>query len=185
MKYKFGIENYSSFLSPAVISLLLIGLTSSCGRPKQKVDISEGSSMASNTLDVSDPNCKKSACPKVESQIVDDFGKDLSLETLTGVVGVPVEWKIKVKSEAAAGRIRIALIEKPVWLESNAGSEPGSIIGSGVPKEVATNASFVVLARDIGRCKALEKVTKSCADVKTPFAEYDKLFNIKFSISGN
>jgi hypothetical protein len=168
-----------------LVFLGLTGLMSSCGRSKQKVDIGVGSTMSSGTLDVSDPNCKKAACPKVEFQLVDDSNKDLSQETLTGSVGVEVNWKFQVKSEATPGRIRIALVEAPIWLTSAAGAEPGSIVASGKPTETATNASFVVLARDIGRCKAMEKVTKSCADVKTPFEAYDKLFNIKFSITGN
>jgi hypothetical protein len=172
-----------------MLTATLVGLVvgmSACGKAKQRVDIQDASSVSStDTLTVNDPNCKKSACPKVDFSIVNGSGKDLTTESFSGSMGVPVDWKLRVKSDATPGRVRIVILQAPLWLKSKPADIPGGVDIVEVPDEVATNASFVVLGRDISRCKALEKVTKSCTDTKTSYKEYDTLFNIRFSITGN
>jgi hypothetical protein len=164
-------------LHPAILS---------CGKTTQKVDVQDASSVSSaSNSTVSDPNCKKSSCPKVEFSLVDGNGRDLSIESFSGALGVAVDWKLRVKSDAPAGRIKIVMLEKPSWMEPKATAEPGALDITDTPDLAATNASFIVLARDITRCKVLEKVTKSCTDIKASFKEYDTLFNIKFSVTGN
>jgi hypothetical protein len=132
----------------------LLGLFA-CGRTEQKVELK-------NELlsDVSDPNCKKGSCPEVEYTLVDGSGSSIESKVYEGTVGVPLKWPVSVKSSAPAGRIKLELVEKPTWLVKEASGTPGSIFITNKPNdmEFVSDGFLVILARDIGRCIALEKL---------------------------
>jgi hypothetical protein len=99
-----------------------------------------------------------------------------------GVQGSQIDWTIKVKSTAPAGRIKIALAESPVWLKKRESNVAGSLQLYGLPENVVTENIVRILARDISRCAALEKTTKECSNPKISLADYDKIITFKYSI---
>ena len=160
-----------------ILILPFVLLSSSCGRTEQKVELKN------KLLDeMKDPNCKKGACPEIEYSLVDGSGVDLKSKTLEGVVGSGVEWLVKVKSGAPAGRIKIAFGEKPGWFEKRDGATPGSMVIYGSPVGVVEENTFTIVARDISRCAALEKQTKLCTSKDGKFPQYEKTFTLKYTI---
>ena len=161
-----------------VLVILMVTFFASCGKTEQKVSLQE----AAGT--VSDPTCKRAACPVVEFTVVN--GKDLSLDKVveTGDVGTDVDWSVKVSSKAVSGRIKLLVVERPLWIEKKESSEVGKVFFIGKPDEVAAKNAISILARDIGRCRALEKTPKNCESAETSFEDYDKTFRLNYTISG-
>jgi len=162
------------------ISILgLLGLFA-CGRTEQKVELKN-----QVLSDVSDPNCKKGSCSEVEYTLVDGSGSNIESKVYEGTVKVPLKWPVSVKSSAPAGRIRLELVEKPVWLVKEASGTPGSIFISNAlgDTEFVSDGFLVILARDIGRCIALEKLAKDCSSPQVALAKYDRKFKLRFKIS--
>jgi hypothetical protein len=167
----------------AILSLMVI--VASCGRSKQKVDIQDNSSMRSDTsgpTSVKDPNCTASSCAAAEFSLVDDSGRDLSSITLSGKVGVPVSWKLRVKSASSPGRVRIAVTESLLWMKKESAGEPGGIDIIGTPTDSVRDNFILVIARDMTRC-ALKQTSKECTDVSKSFPDCDKSIKIKYTIS--
>lgn len=158
-----------------VLSLALVSL--SCGRTEQKIELK-------NKLleETNDPNCKKGACPEIDYSLVDGSGVALANKTLEGVMGSNVEWLVKVKSTAPAGRIKIAFGERPGWFEKRDGASPGSMVIFGIPTSTVEQNTFTIIARDISRCAALEKQTKLCTSKDGKFPQYEKTFTLKYTI---
>lgn len=176
-----------------VSSLMIAALfyASSCGRPKQKVEVKDlgtkgagtGSTQASGI--VTDPNCSSaSACKSVEFTLQDDQGRELAQASgLSGKLGVDISWSVQVAAKGTpAGRIKIALINAPVWMESAPGKTPGSLSIVGTPRDVMQD-SINIRARDMTRCAINNKKDEDCTDVEKFYSDYDKDISVKFSIS--
>ena len=161
------------------ISILgLFGLFA-CGRTEQKVELKNGL-----LSDVSDPNCKKGSCPEVEYTLVDGSGSNIENKVYEGTVKVPVKWPVSVKSSTPASRIKLALVgEKAQWIQKESSGTPGSIFIVGIPEEFTSESSISFLARDMGRCAALEKTVKDCSSPEVSLAKYDRKFKLKYKIS--
>ncbi|MEI6833706.1 MAG: hypothetical protein WCL28_06905 [bacterium] len=158
-------------------SLFFAILALSCGRTEQKIELK-------NRLleEVNDPNCKLRDCPELAIKLVDSSDVDITSKLFVGVQGSQIDWTIKVKSTAPAGRIKIALAESPVWIKRRESSSVGSLQLYGLPENVVTENIVKILARDISRCAALEKTTKECSNPKVSLADYDKIITFKYSI---
>jgi hypothetical protein len=163
------------FISLFVVVCGMISL--SCGRTEQKVELK-------NKLldDANDSTCKAKNCPEVDYKLVDGSGVDISSKVFVGVKNSSVEWTIKVKSTAASGRIKIAPVQWPGWMNRRDAGSAGSMQIYGTPDNVVTENTVRILARDISRCAALEKSTKQCSDPQSELPDYDKVFTLKYSI---
>jgi hypothetical protein len=159
------------------ISIFFAILALSCGRTEQKIELK-------NRLleEVKDPNCKLRDCPEIAYKLVDSSDVDITSKVFEGVQGSQIDWTIKVKSTAPAGRIKIALAESPNWIKKRESSVAGSLQLYGRPDNAVTENIIRFLARDISRCAALEKTTKECSNPKTSLADYDKIITLKYSI---
>ncbi len=159
--------------------LLSLGLVVACGRTEQKVELK-----SSQLDDLNDSNCKRDKCPAIDFSIVDSSGFDVTSKTFEGLVKTPIEWAIKVKSTSPAGRVKIVLKEYPTsWMNFRNNGAPGSLLLFGTPENITGSNAVTILARDIARCVALNKDSKkNCSDVKVGFADYDKTFNLKYTI---
>lgn len=149
----------------------------SCGRAEQKVELK-------NRLleSVNDPNCKPGICPEIVFKLVDSSDVDITSKVFEGVQNSSIDWTIKVKSTAPLGRIKIALAESPRWVKKRELSSAGSMQLYGPPENVVTENVIKILARDISRCAALEKVTKECSNAKASLPDYDKVIILRYSI---
>ncbi len=169
--------NYSSIFS---IIVAPFALAFGCGQPNQKIDINNSLLSAS-----ADPNCNPGACPEVEYSLVDGAGKSLDSASQSGAVGKNFSWSVKVKSSAPSSRIKIAVVQKAQWmLATGSSTDGGGLDISGKPTEAVSQNSVVILARDMGRCAAMEKVPKDCSSPEKSFDQYDKKFQMKYTISG-
>lgn len=164
-------------LKPTFVILLLM-FFASCGKTEQKVSLQE----APGT--VSDPSCKRAACPAVEFAVVNGKGLSLDQAVETGAVGIDIDWSVKVSSKAVSGRIKLLIVERPLWVEKKDSSEAGMVSFIGKPDDVAAKNAISILARDIGRCRALEKTPKNCESAESSFEDYDKSFKLNYTISG-
>lgn len=163
-----------AFVFTFLTSILIVA----CGRTEQKVELK-----SSQLDDLNDASCKRGKCPAIEYSVVDSSGFDVTTKTFEGLVKTPIEWAIKVKSTSPAGRVRIVLKEYPTaWMNFRNNGAPGSLMLFGTPENVTASNTVTILARDISRCVALSKDTKNCSNVKVDFADYDKTFNLKFTI---
>ncbi len=157
-----------------------VALTLACGQPNQKVDLQN-----SLLTDSADPNCKPGACPEVAYALVDGAGKSLDSASQSGAIGKDFAWSVKVKSSAPSSRIKIAVVQKAQWMiVKSSASGGGGLDISGNPTESVSQNSVVILARDLGRCAAMEKVPKDCSSPEKSFDQYDKKFQMKYTISG-
>ena len=157
-----------------------VALTLACGQPNQKVDLQN-----SLLSDSADPNCKPGACPEVAYALVDGAGKSLDSASQSGAVGKVFAWSVKVKSSAPSSRLKIAVVQKAQWMQAaNSTSDGGGVDISGNPTESVSQNAVVILARDMGRCAAMEKVPKDCSSPDKSFDQYDKKFQMKYTISG-
>jgi hypothetical protein len=162
------------------VFIAMIGLLGlfACGRTAQKVELKN-----EPLSDVSDPNCKNGSCPEVEYSLVDGSGSNIESKVYEGTVKVPVRWPVSVKSSATASRIKLALVgEKAQWIQKEASGTSGSIFIVGTPEEFTSESSISFLARDMGRCAALEKNVKDCSSPEVSFAKYDRKFKLRFKI---
>lgn len=152
----------------------------SCGRTEQKVELKN------RLLEESkDPNCKPSLCPEIDYKLVDSSGVDVAGKVFEGVQNSNVEWTVKIKSNAPAGRVKIVLKVSPDWLDQRDSDRPGSIQLVGLPKMQVDENTVTILARDMARCAALEKVSKDCSNSEVPLPKYDKQFTLKYSIKSS
>ena len=162
------------------IYLAPVLLASACGQPVQQVEI-KNSQLASSD----DPNCKPGNCDPVEYSVLDGSGKSLDSASQSGVVGQEFVWSVKVKSSVPAPRIKVAVLEKLGWMKVRSlQNEGGGQEIYGTPTESVSQNAVIILARDIARCAAMEKVPKDCSDSKKSLKEYDRTFQMKYSISG-
>ena len=158
--------------------VFVVGISSGCGRPAQKVNLKN------EQLDaIKDPSCKKSSCPELAYSLVDDAGVDLTSGSKSGSVGTPVNWVVQVKTTGVASRIKIAIVEAASWMEKKSLSKDGGIAIVGTPVEVASRNAVIILARDMGRCVAMEANAKSCSDPEASFDKYDRKFNLDYTIT--
>lgn len=160
-------------LTNAIIAFFAL----SCGRTEQKIELK-------NRLleSVKDPNCKVGDCPEIVFKLVDGSEVDITSKVFEGVQNSSIDWTVKVKSSAPLGRIKIALAESPGWVKKRELSSAGSMQLYGAPENVVTENVIKILARDISRCAALEKVTKDCSNAKAALPDYDKVISLKYSI---
>lgn len=149
----------------------------SCGRTEQKVELK-------NMLleESKDPNCKPNLCPEIDYKLVDSSGVDAGSKVFEGVQNSNVQWTVKVQSNAPAGRVKIVLKVSPDWLDQSDSDRPGAIQLVGLPKTPVDANTFTIIARDMARCAALEKVSKDCSSSEVTLPKYEKQFILKYSI---
>ena len=155
-------------------------LLASCGKTQQKISIADLSATAS------DPSCKRNNCPEIDFSVV--AGKDLSLDTTVaaGAVGKKIDWNIKSVSKGMAGRIKILVIERPLWMQQIIDPKTsGVILFEGTPDSPVAKNSIPLLVRDIGRCRALEAAPKDCESSTARFKQYDKEYKLNYQITGS
>lgn len=155
-------------------------LLGSCGKTQQKVNIADLSATAG------DPSCRRNNCPEIDFSIV--AGKDLSLDTTiaAGAVGKKIDWNIKSVSKGMAGRIKILVIERPLWIQQIVDPKgSGVILFDGTPDAPVAKNFIPLLVRDIGRCRALEVAPKDCESATARFKQYDKEYKLNYQITGS
>jgi hypothetical protein len=165
-------------LSKLLPALLLVTQCFSCGNPDKKVTLLE----APGT--VSDSSCKRNACPSIDFSLVNANGDPLEKSIEKGDIGKDISWGVAVKSDAVSGRIKLALVERPLWIEVKPSSSPGTLDLIGKPDGATLKNSITILARDIGRCRALESVPKDCESSSKSFSDYDRSVSLTYSIGG-
>ena len=169
---------FTSFTS--ILLFILPALLASCGKTQQKVSIADLSATAS------DPSCRRNNCPEIDFSVVGN--KDLSLETTiaAGAVGKKIDWNIKAVSKGMAGRIKILVIERPLWIQQIVDPKSsGVILFDGIPDAPVAKNFIPLLVRDIGRCRALEVAPKECESASARFKEYDKEYQLNYQITGS
>jgi hypothetical protein len=164
-----------SLLFITSIMLVAPGLFA-CGRTTEpKVDVKEF---------ITDPNCKKGKCESIEFSLVNGSDESLDSAVAQGVVGQPIEWTVKIKTDQNAKRVKIAILESPQWLQQKSSSGTSAISLRGTPTEFVSKSRVIILARDIAQCVALESVAKDCLSPEKSFEKYDRKINFMFSIAG-
>lgn len=163
-----------------LLSFCLILALPSCGRRGQRVDVRDES-----FGEILDPNCTKANCSAVDYGIVDSHGNALESSVFTGQVGVPLEWGVALKTNGRVNRVKLAILESPLWLKKSTSFDPGTLVLTGTPVDLVSKGVVTILARDMSRCAVNEARPKDCLIVEKDFeGKYDKKFTMAFSITG-